>query len=71
MTRQYRLCAYVGNNGRGIRLCEVDYDGDGKATCVSVVSTPTPSTLEDLKRSLDQMIAACDLPVVPVYGDPR
>jgi hypothetical protein len=71
MTGHYRVCEHVGNDGRDIRLCEVAYDADGKATCVAVVSTPTSSTLADLKQSLNQMIAACELPVLPIGGEPR
>ena len=69
MSERYRVCEYTEDDETRLGVCEVRYEKDGAPTCVAVASTEVFATLDDLKRGLDRMRAACELPAVKVSGD--
>ena len=64
MSEKYRVCAYAEDDATRLGLCRVSYGPDGKPMCVAVASTEVFATIEDLKRGLERMRAACELPIL-------
>jgi hypothetical protein len=71
MIGRYRVCEYVEDNEPRVGLCEVTTAEDGQTTCLAVASTEVFATVDDLKRGLERMRSACELPVLKVDSRER
>jgi len=68
MSAKYRVCSYTEDNEMRLGLCEVARDEDGKTKCIAVASTEVFVTLDEMKRGLERMRAACELSVLEIAG---
>ena len=66
MSWNYRVCSYTTNGETLFGIREVYYDTDGRVKRVAAASAGDWTSAEDVKRTLEMMLKACDLPVVPL-----
>ena len=69
MSGTYRVCLYVEGHETRLGLALVSKEEDGTTRCQAVASTEVFATLDDLKRGLEQMRAACELPMLTISHD--
>jgi hypothetical protein len=69
MSPRYRVCEYAEDGETRIGLCEVVTDDNGMTKCVAVASTEVFVSLDEMKRALERMRHACDLPVLRITDD--
>jgi hypothetical protein len=69
VSEKYRVCEYTEKNETRLGLCRVSTDANGATTCTGVASTEVFATLDDLKRGLERMRVACELPVFTITGN--
>ena len=65
---KYRVCLYTEGQQTRVGLCQVAADEDGTVRCVEVASTEVFATVADLKRGLERMRSACELPAIEIEG---
>jgi hypothetical protein len=69
MRDTYRVCAYTEDGETRVGLCHMSTNEDGTRQCTAVASTEVFATISELKRGLECMCAACELPVLMVTND--
>jgi hypothetical protein len=66
MSEKYRVCLYTEDQETRLGLCQLTTDDSGTTRCVATASTEVFATLDDLKRGIDRMRVACELPALTI-----